>query len=532
MKDGTDKSAYVLAIDLGTSGPKSALVSLDGNILDLSFCDVPTNLLPGGGAEQSPHKWWEAIKSTSLEVLDKNSAARELVTAVCCTGQWSGTVALDKHGNTLMDAIIWLDTRGSPYVQELFKGMLNFQGYSLYKLWNWLRLTGGIPSHSGKDSIAHILYIKHALPEVYENTDVFLEPKDFINFKFTGRPAASHDSITLHWLTDTRKLDRIGYSSCLLKSTGIERSKLPDLKKAVDTLGPIRPEVASELGLKKDVQVIMGTSDVQSAILGSGAVLDFQPHLYIGTSSWLTCHVPEKKTDIFRNMASLPSALPDRYFIANEQETSGACLTFLQNILLHSGRDFDPAGENYGDSCDVLNQWAENAPAGSNGVIFMPWLYGERTPVEDDTLRGGFLNLSLNTTREDMVRAVFEGVACNSRWLLDAVEKFSRRSFDSIHFIGGGAKSVLWGQILADVMNKRVKKVADPKGANIRGTAYLAGLALGAISLEDIPGLVQIDQEFEPDEHNRVLYDKLFKDFLTCYHRTRKIYSKLNKKGN
>ena len=209
------KSPCVLAIDLGTSGPKSALVSMQGKVLDTAFREVCTNLLPGGGAEQSPAKWWEAVKGSCLQVLDNNPELRNRVTAVCCTAQWSGTVALDEHGRPLQDAIIWLDTRGSPYIKKVFSGAINTFGYNPVKLWKWLRLTGGIPSHSGKDSLAHILFIKHVLPQIYEQTAIFLEPKDYINYMLTGRTAASTDSITLHWLTDNRRLESMDRSfSC------------------------------------------------------------------------------------------------------------------------------------------------------------------------------------------------------------------------------------------------------------------------------------------------------------------------------
>lgn len=197
------------------------------------------------------------------------------------------------------------------------------QGYDVFKLKRWLQLTGGIPSHSGKDPIAHILFLKNERPNIYSQTYKFLEPKDYINLKFTGKFAASYDSIALHWLTDNRDLSRVDYNERLLRMAGVERDKFPDLRRAVDILGSVRGEVAHELGLREDVQVVMGTPDVQAAAIGSGAVRDFEGHLYIGTSSWLTCHVPYKKTDIFHNMATLPSAIPERYFIANEQEQRG-----------------------------------------------------------------------------------------------------------------------------------------------------------------------------------------------------------------
>jgi len=314
-----------LAIDLGTSGPKSALVSTHGDVIDHEFEDTDIILLPDGGAEQDPDVWWRAIVTSTRRLLDKKLVPMDDIIAVCCTTQWSGTVAVDRDGNHLMNAVIWLDSRGSKYINQIADGLIKIEGYSIGKLYRWLRLTGGAPSHSGKDPIGHILYIKNQLPEIYQNTYKFLEPKDYINLRFTGRFAASFESITLHWVTDNRDISNVTYDDKLLKISSIEREKLPDLKRAVDILGPIQDKVADELGLNRGIDVVMGTPDVQSAAIGSGAVGDYEGHLYIGTSCWITCHVPFKKTDLFHNMASLPSAIPDRYFVANEQETAGAC---------------------------------------------------------------------------------------------------------------------------------------------------------------------------------------------------------------
>src|SRR5690606_23407823 len=157
---------------------------------------------------------------------------------------------------------------------------------------------------------------------------------------------------------------------------------LPDLARAVDVLGPLTPEAASDLGLAPETKVVMGTPDVQSAAIGSGAVEDFAGHIYIGTSSWLTCHVPFKKTDLLHNMASLPSALPDRYFVANAQETAGACMAWLRDNLIYAddGLELGPAPD---DAFERLGALAASIAPGSDKLIFTPWLFGERSPVAD-----------------------------------------------------------------------------------------------------------------------------------------------------
>ena len=522
------QSQYILAIDLGTSGPKVALFSTRGELVGHAFEPTRLILLPDGGAEQCPDDWWEAIRKATRRLMIKTPVPADRIVAVSTTAQWSGTVAVDESGGHLMNAIIWMDSRGAPHVKKITDGLIKFDGYGLRKLPRWVRLTGGIPSPSGKDSIAHILYIKKELPEVYRKTHKFLEPKDYINLRLTGKFASSFDSIALHWVTDNRDLSSVRYDETLLRYSTLDPAKLPGLKRAVDILGPLQPQAAKDLGLGPDVQVVMGTPDVQSAAVGSGAVKDYEGHLYIGTSSWITSHVPFKKTDIFNNMASLPSAIPGRYFIANEQETAGGCLNYLRDNILYP-RDGLSEAESPPDILKTLDRIAEGVPAGSGRLIFMPWLYGERTPVEDRYVRGGFFNQSLNTTREHMIRAVYEGVAYNARWLLQCVERFTRRPFPSLNMIGGGAQSDVWCQIHADVLGRTIRQVKDPILANARGAAFLGALALGHLRVDEIPDRTQIRQTFEPDPARRKIYEQLFAEFRNLYKNNRRTFTRLNR---
>ena len=518
---------YVLTIDLGTSGPKVAVFSMQGEIVAHTWTKTAVTLLPGGGAEQDPEEWWRAIKTAVSQVLAQEAVPVTDIVAVGCTSQWSGTVAVDQQGQHLMNAINWMDARGAPYAKKITSGLIQMEGYGLDKILTWVRLTGGIPTSSGKDPIAHILYIKNKLPDIYAKTYKFLEPKDYLNLRLTGKFLATYDSITLHWVTDNRDLAAVDYHPRLLKLAGIERKKLPDLVRAVDVIGVLTPQAASELGLSENVQVIGGMPDVHSAAIGSGAVADFEPHLYLGTSSWLICHVPFKKTDLFHNMAALPSAIPERYLLINEQESAGACLNYLIDEVLYP-QDGLSVGARPPDVYARLNAAAVEAPAGSNRLIFLPWLYGERTPVEDHSVRGGFFNLSLRHSRADMVRAVFEGVAYNSKWLLQYVEKFVGRRLPEIRAIGGGAQSDLWCQIMADVLDRVIHQVADPLQANTRGVALLTAVALGYLNKEDIGQQVQISQIFTPNPKNRRIYDQLFEAFEGVYKQNRRLYARLN----
>lgn len=512
---------FILTIDLGTSGPKVALCSTQGELLAHASARTTTYWLPGGGAEQRPDEWWQAIRRAVHELLAQQPDAAGDIAAICCTSQWSGTVPVDESGRALANAITWQDARGAAQVQAVTGGWPSMSGYGLRRLLTWVRLTGGLPTRSGKDSIAHILYLKEREPELYHRAHNFLEPKDYLNLRLTGRFAATYDSITLHWVTDNRDLSRVVYSDRLLDWAGVSRDKLPELIRATDIVGSLCEAAAVDLGLRPGPPVIGGTPDIHSAAVGSGAVADFAAHLYLGTSSWLICHVPFKKTDLLHNMASLPSALPGRYLLVNEQESAGVCVDHALEQWLFPG-DHAP------DVYQRFDELAASAPPGSNRLLFLPWLNGERTPVDEHSVRGGFLNQSLRTSRADIARAVLEGVAYNTRWLLDYVERFAGRPMPEIRVIGGGARSSLWRQIMADVLDRPILLVEDPLHVNTRGAALLAGLALGYLREEEIPERVRIVERHEPRPESRAIYDEMYAAFRESYRRNRKMFTRLN----
>lgn len=519
--------SLILTIDLGTSGPKVGLFDSTAKCIGYEFEEVPLLLYENGGAEQRPADWTNAILTCYQRLITKTKVNTKDVSAINCTAQWSGTVCVDKEGKPLMDSVIWMDTRGAEYVKKLTHGPIRVEGYGVGKILKWIHLTGGGPTKSGKDSIAHILYIKNKLPEIYDATYKFLEPKDYLNLWLTGRFAASFDSITVHWVTDNRDINNIVYHDGLIQLCGIDKEKLPDLVKTNSVLGNISKEMADVFGLNADVKVIAGTPDMQSAAVGSGAVKDFEGHLYVGTSSWLVTHVPYKKADIFHNMGTIPSALPGRYIIANEQETSGACLNFIKNNLLYHNDELN-TGPAPKDFYKLLDNIVAKVPAGADGLFFLPWLYGERSPVDDHSARGGFYNMSLNHNRTHLMRAVLEGVGLNARWLLMYIEKMMAKNFEAVNFIGGGANSDVWSQIIADIFDRPIKQMNEPLMANSRGTAILALLALNRISMDDVSKVVEPKKIFQPNKTNRAMYDEKFGRFVEIYTKNKPIFAKLN----
>ena len=253
---------------------------------------------------------------------------------------------------------------------------------------------------------------------------------------------------------------------------------------------------------------------------------DYAAHLYIGTSSWLVCHVPFKKTDLLNNMASLPAAIPGRYLLINEQEIAGGALAFLHDSLLFARDTLGTAAP--ADALPRMTELAEESPPGSQGLIFTPWLNGERAPVDNSTLRGGFHNLSLQHTRADLIRAVLEGVAYNTRWLMESVERFIKRPLTALNLAGGGAQSTLWGQIFADVMDREIRVIEQPLQVNTRGAGLLGAVALGYVGVEELDRHVPIAATYFPNSAHRARYEELYQAFRTLYRQNHKLYARLN----
>jgi xylulokinase len=506
---------------------KVALITVSGRVLGWESEPVRLIITPDGGAEQSPAEWWGAFLSAAGRLMKRNADASPNVIAVCASTQGEGTVAVDRDGNALGNAILWMDMRGAPHLRRRLGGLVNLDGADIFKVLRFVRLTGGMPSMTGKDPAAHMLLIRETMPDVYARTHKFLNVLDYINLRLTGEFVATFDSIVTSWVTDNRNPDNIRYDDSLIRILGIDREKLPDIVPCTKVIGNLRSDVASALGLRADVKVIAGAIDNTAAAIGSGAVDDYALHLYIGTSSWMAAHVPFKKTDVASSLASIPCAVPGRYLLTALQATAGGNLTFLRdNILYHKDELLQEA--DVPDIFKVLDKIAARVPAGANGVMYTPWIWGERAPVDDHNLRAGLYNLSLNNTREDIIRAFLEGVALNTRWLLSPVEKFLGRKVNSINIVGGGAQSDVWCQVFADVMGVEIRQAADPVYANARGAAWIAAVGLGEIRFSDIPQLVQFKKVYKPQSPHRAVYDEKFDVFKLIYKQMKGIHARLN----
>ncbi len=524
---------YVLGVDLGTSGPKVAVADTRGRLLGHGCAPTALRLLPDGGAEQDPHEWWSAIRAAAKQAL--TDAAARLghdpapdVAAVCFSSQWGGTVPVAADGTPTHPAVIWMDARGGPYTRAVAGAAPRVPGtgYNARRLRGWLAKTGGAPTLTGKDPVGQALFLKHERPEAYDAAAYLLDVPEYLTFRATGRAVAAYDTAVLRWCTDNRNADEgiVSWDPALIAACGLDAEKLPALIPPVSVVGPLTREAAEDLGVTTRAVVATGTGDTTAAAIGAGAVRDFEAHMYVGTSAWISCHVPYKKTDLRTSIASLPAAVPGRYWIATVQDVAGKAIDWLIDNVLHDER---PEA-----ALDKLNALAAESPPGARGVIFTPWLNGERTPVDDSSLRGGWFNAGLATDRTDLARSVFEGIAYNARWMLEAVERFTGRTesggIGALRFIGGGASSPLWCQAMADILDREIRQVADPVLANVRGAALLALLALGELTWDQIPDLAPVERVYRPDPANRAVYDRSYDAFRELYRRNRSLYARLN----
>ncbi|MGH9019804.1 MAG: xylulokinase [Acidimicrobiales bacterium] len=475
-----------LAIDLGTGGPKIGLVGLDGAVLDFEHHGVATAFGDDGAATQDADEWWTLITGAARRLMARPGLARERVVAVAVTGQYASTVPVDANGRPTGPCLTWQDRRGGAHVRRAVGGPV--QGYRPRALWRYVSRTGGAPSTSGADPVGQILYLTHDEPDVAARTRWFMEPVDYLTMRCTGVATATHASRFLVFMTDNRHLDRFAYDEGLAGLAGIDTAKLPPLVAFGSVVGSLTATAAAELGLREGVAVVTGMPDVHAAAVGSGATSLYQTHVALSTSSWISCPVPSKKLDAFHSIVTIPGLTNDSYLMLNNQESGAKSLEWLRSTLAGTGEP---------PSYDDLTAMAATSPPGSRGVTFAPWLAGERSPRDSRRVRGAFTSLSVTTTTPDLARAVMEGVAANSAWLLGYAERFAGRRLEPLRLLGGGATSRLWCQIFADTLARDVERVPAPMIAQLRGAALVAAAALGQRRLDEpvgVPG-----EKFSPN---------------------------------
>jgi xylulokinase len=357
------KDRWVLAIDLGASGPKVGLVSLTGSIAWHEHRPVTTDVVASGGATQDAALWWDLVCDSARRGLATGVLPVGQVVAVSCTGQWASTVPVDGSGLPVSPCQLWSDTRGGPHTRG--------RGRARRRVRTGGRTAVDPPQRRGTLDVGRRPEQAHAPSRARRARDRSGRPLvpgagRLLSMRFTGTASATAASMARGWLTDNRRAAPLDYDPVLVEASGVPAAKLPPLGPTAGIVGTVLSDVAADLGLPDGVGAVAGTPDLHSACVGSGAILPLQPHVAISTTSWVSCPFPRKKTDPVRQMATVPGVLPGLRLVTNNQESAGRALEWLPD----SSRERQ---------------------------------------------RGGFHNLSLRTTRNELVRAVLEGVALNSR---------------------------------------------------------------------------------------------------------------------
>ena len=515
----------VLAVDLGTSNVKAAVLRPDGTVAGTG--EAPIRLLASvdGAAEQDPDQVWEATVAACREAVGATEGAGAEVGAVSVCSQYSSIVPVDAHGRPTMNMVAWLDARGDLAAMRPLAGGERVKPSPL-DLLRWVRVHGIPPLESGIDSLSHMRWVKYARPEAYARTATFLEPMDYLTSRMTGRVSATQCSSFMMLVTDNRHPDHTRYAPALVARSNIDPAKLPPLVDVNEPLGTVTAETAEALGVPADAVVYPGINDTQAGAIGSGAFRGDEAGLSIGTTTVIVTGVAFKRTDIRNSIVTMPSPLPGDYLVMAEGGIGGKALDhFLEHLVFGIDRFGDHHLE---DRFTALHAAIDHVPPGSGGVLFLPWLGGSQTPREDRQVRGGFLNLSLEHTREHLARAVLEGVAFNLRWIRDAVERFSKRRVTAFRFYGGGGHSALWAQIIADVTDRPVQRLADPAYTTCRGVGLFGLVRSGQLRLDDVLDLVPVADAHEPDPALHEVYETMFTQFVRAFERNRPIFHALN----
>jgi xylulokinase len=475
-----------LAIDLGTGGPKVAIVGDDGSTIAWSSRPVATRFIDGGGAEQDPHEMWSAIVSATRATLDAARPTAPII-AVTVTSQYMSIIPVAADGMPTGPCVLWMDTRGAEHNLSL----LTDESFGLF-----VERHGLIPLPSGNDNIAHIHVLRTFHPDAYASAAAFVEPMDYVNGRLTGKVGATQSTVFGQMVCDNRTWGLTHYDPALVAATRLDPDKLPPLLTMNGIIGSVTSVAAAELGIAEGLPVTTGTIDSITSAIGSGALTADNGSVMIGTTSVLVSHIDQHRCDLLSGILAVPSPLVGMYYVMAENGVGGRALEWAMRLF------------GYGDEFEVATADAAAIDVGADGVHFLPWLLGSIAPQPNDDIRAAFAGLSLRHDRRHLVRAVMEGIAVNLAWLRPAVEAFVGNDFPYIRFGGGAALSDLWAQILADALDRPVHQLDEPRTTNARGAAFLAFATLGRLSLDDVPSLLVVRAIREPNTSNREIMDR------------------------
>jgi len=485
---------YLIAHDLGTSGCKAAITDLSGSVLASAENRYEVHYSPDGGAEQDPEDWWQAIVETTKEMMSKVDIQPAEVVGMSMSAQMVGTLPVDEKGDPLRRAMIWLDSRAENEGQIL-------------------REKTKLPFIGGKAPSAKVYWIKCNEPEIFAKTYKFLDCKDFLQARMTG--VYGTDLALASATTYFNPWTEVWWED-VLEAMEVPLDMLPTAMLATDVVGTLNKKSADQMGLVEGIPVVSGSGDVPCAVIGSGAISPGRSHLYLGTSAWIMAMTTEFVLDAEGVMGGV-GCDRNTYALGGEMDNAGGCLKWFHENLI--SKEDEKAAKSKGLTIfQYMDSLAEKIPPGSEGLIFLPWVWGERSPVDDDNVRGGFVNLGLNHTKAHMFRAMLEGVGFHLRWIFSKIENADLPPKD-VNVIGGGATSSIWLQILADTTNVSLHQVEGPLDACARGAAMTAAVGLGFYKdFSEVEKVIKLTGvEFQPNPQHRTLYNEGYAHFRSLY---------------
>ncbi len=502
---------YIIAHDIGTSSDKAVLVDFNGNITTTVTEPYPTYYPAPAHVEQDPNDYWKAVCVTTKAIIKKANIDAEDIKGIIFSTQAQGVIPVDEQGNNLMNNITWVDGRAEKQAQGIMKKLGGQKVFTMIV---------GTPI-MGKDCVAKMAWVKEERPEIYAKTKYFLDVNGWLKFKCTGEMYAELSGASSYGL-DLKKKSWMSAFPLI----GVDMKRLPPLCRSTDMIGKgITAKAAEECGLKEGTPVFGGCDDVQAAAVGSGMCGDGDTHIYLGTSAWVAT-TSKTANKFMHGAAAIQSADPEMNLIAGITEAAGSNIQWIcDQFFAHEKEQLGEGIYAYMD--DVI----KNVPAGSDHLICTPWMQGERCPVSSTTTRSTLFNINPIHTREHLMRAVYEGVAYNLRWILENYRKDYGFEGNNFRIIGGGALDDGWMQIIADATGCNFGVVKNPRNAGALGCAIIALIGLKELkSFSDARSFVQIDKTYKPNPANKKIYDELFRDYKTLYKSLRMPYIKANSK--
>lgn len=502
----------IIAHDLGTTGNKATLFDPEGKILASSFSGYETFYPDALSVEQDPEEYWKAVVASTWELLEKARVRKEDIGVLSFSGQMMGALPVDREGNPLARIIIWADRRGVKEVEWVRERISEEDIY---------RITGH--RLSPNYSLAKILWFRNHRPEVYAKAYKFLLAKDFVVFRLTGKWATDFSDASGTNLFD---IVEERWSEKILDAVGLDAAKLPPVFPSFAVVGEVTKKAAEEVGLLPGTPVVIGGGDGACAACGAGVVREGQAYNYLGSSSWIALasrqpfYDPKMRTFTFHHLA------PGLFMPTGTMQAAGGSYQWCRDVLC---QEEVKTAQKLGMSPYLLMDLeAAKVPAGSEGLLFLPYLLGERAPWWNPHARGVFVGLTPRHRKAHLIRAVLEGVSLNLRIILDAFREQGLH-VENIRIIGGGAKGDFWAQTLAHVYGLEILRPVYLEEATSLGAAICGGVGIGLYQgIEVAEELVKIRDRFVPGEE-KITYDALYPVFVKSYLALFEVFEKLGK---